>query len=77
MATIDLPADRAVLAIAEILTVPLQHAYALLWRAGVMRVDRPARSAGAPLRQHPQPPRPSRAPAPTRWDPAECSRETG
>ncbi|WP_353612573.1 Rv1535 domain-containing protein [Mycobacterium sp. 1274756.6] len=77
MATTDLPADRAVLTIAEILTVPLQHAYALLWRAGVMRVDRPARSAAAPPRQHPQPPRPSRGPAPTRWVPAEYSRGTG
>lgn len=36
---VDAAADPMIDAVATLLNVPLQHIYALLWRAGVLRID--------------------------------------
>src|SRR5690625_1719340 len=75
--TTDLPADRLVRPVAEVLTIPLRHLYAVLWRAGVLEVaQRPPEPAAAPPLRRP-PHWPSRGPAPSQRVPVVGSQGTG
>ncbi|MGZ4512439.1 MAG: Rv1535 domain-containing protein, partial [Mycobacterium sp.] len=80
----DTGGDPLVSSIALVLKVPLLELYALLWRVGVVEVDRPQRahrlicpdsSAHDSERLSRRSPRQRiPAPAPSRLDPAVCSR---
>nr|WP_244168559.1 Rv1535 domain-containing protein [Mycobacterium malmoense] len=83
----DTGGDPLVSSIARVLKVPLQELYALLWRAGVVEVHAPRgghrpicpdpSAHDSPRRSRPSPRQRIPAPAPSRLDPAVCSRATG
>ncbi|WP_407688484.1 Rv1535 domain-containing protein [Mycobacterium sp. HUMS_1102779] len=93
MTTSETLADPLISPVASALAVPLRHVYALLWRVGIVEIvatGRPRRQSAdlcpdcpiSPRHRSPRPGRPSRPrrfpePAPSRADPAECSRAAG